>query len=146
MIFEEDIPARCWIAPETPHAMYNEGETTFPVWPTWCECSIHPASTTALEAPTAAPRSLASSWMRAKFSGPLIPRPPVTMTSASATSSSPLSLARISFTTARISPGTACSASISAAPPTVSAAKTLGRSVTTVGLPAPSSVANAFPE
>ena len=28
------MPARCWIAPEMPHAMYNFGRTVVPVWPT----------------------------------------------------------------------------------------------------------------
>lgn len=35
MTFESLIPAMCWIAPETPKAMYNSGATIFPVWPTW---------------------------------------------------------------------------------------------------------------
>ena len=35
------------------------GETTFPVWPTWCWWSIQPASTTARDAPTAPPSAAA---------------------------------------------------------------------------------------
>ena len=62
--FEEDIPARCWIAPEIPQAIYREGETVLPVCPTCSRCGLHPASTTALEAPTAAPRLSASSSTR----------------------------------------------------------------------------------
>jgi hypothetical protein len=29
------MPARCWIAPEMPTAMYSCGDTVFPVWPIW---------------------------------------------------------------------------------------------------------------
>ena len=29
------IPARCWIAPEMPMAMYSCGATILPVCPTW---------------------------------------------------------------------------------------------------------------
>src|SRR3972149_272954 len=49
-----------------------------------------PASTAARDAPTAAPRTLARSSSRAKFSGPLSPRPPETTTSASVSSGSPV--------------------------------------------------------
>ena len=51
------IPARCWIAPEMPVAMYSCGETVLPVWPTWDACGYQPASTAARDAPTAAPRA-----------------------------------------------------------------------------------------
>ena len=34
MISESSIPARCWIAPEMPHAIYRFGRTVLPVWPT----------------------------------------------------------------------------------------------------------------
>ena len=37
MVFESFMPARCWIAPEMPTAMYKSGATTLPVWPT---CSV----------------------------------------------------------------------------------------------------------
>ena len=60
--FDDDMPARCWMAPEIPAATYSDGLTTLPVWPTWWECSIQPASTAAREAPTAPPRASASSW------------------------------------------------------------------------------------
>lgn len=51
IIFDSFIPARCWIAPEIPTAMYSSGATTcsfstaymhrltFPVCPTWSELS-----------------------------------------------------------------------------------------------------------
>ncbi len=32
--FESFMPARCWIAPEMPTAMYSCGATILPVWPT----------------------------------------------------------------------------------------------------------------
>ncbi len=32
--FESFIPAKCWTAPDIPHAIYNYGATTLPVWPT----------------------------------------------------------------------------------------------------------------
>src|SRR2546425_390030 len=47
MTFEVRMPARCWIAPEMPTAMYSDGLTVFPVCPTWSACARHPASTTA---------------------------------------------------------------------------------------------------
>ena len=62
------MPARCWIAPEMPEAMYSCGETVLPVWPTWLVCGYQPASTAAREAPTAAPSESASSSTIAKFS------------------------------------------------------------------------------
>ncbi len=85
--------------------------------------------------------------MRAKFSGPLMPRPPETMMSASATSSSPPAAAANSLTIARIDRLRPSSATTSPAPPTSSAAKTFGRSEMTCGdVPALSTVANALPE
>src|ERR1051326_7953325 len=36
MCFDDDIPARCWIAPEMPAAIERSGLTTRPVCPTWC--------------------------------------------------------------------------------------------------------------
>src|SRR3954454_13765617 len=59
MVFDVCMPARCWMAPEMPHATYNVGETVLPVWPTWYECGYQPASVAALDAPTAAPRTSA---------------------------------------------------------------------------------------
>ena len=34
MHFESFMPARCWMAPDLPKAMYRSGATTLPVWPT----------------------------------------------------------------------------------------------------------------
>ena len=31
---DSSIPAKCWIAPEIPQAMYRFGRTVLPVWPT----------------------------------------------------------------------------------------------------------------
>lgn len=39
MSFESFMPAKCWIAPEMPNAMYSSGATTFPVCPTCSELS-----------------------------------------------------------------------------------------------------------
>ncbi len=58
-----------------------------PVCPTCSAWGRQPASTTAREAPTAAPSASASSSTSRKFSGSLRPRPPLTITDASATSS-----------------------------------------------------------
>ena len=33
--FEAPMPAMCWMEPEMPQAMYSEGATVLPVWPTW---------------------------------------------------------------------------------------------------------------
>src|SRR2546425_1159779 len=41
------IPARCWIAPEMPTAMYSSGATIFPVCPTCQSFGTKPASTAA---------------------------------------------------------------------------------------------------
>lgn len=35
MTLESLIPAKCWMAPEIPNAIYNSGATIFPVWPTY---------------------------------------------------------------------------------------------------------------
>jgi electron transfer flavoprotein alpha subunit len=35
IVFDVCMPARCWIAPEMPSAMYSCGDTVLPVWPTW---------------------------------------------------------------------------------------------------------------
>ena len=69
-----------------PQAMYSEGATVLPVWPTWYWMSTQPSSTAGREAPTAAPRASARDSMTAKPSGPLQPRPPATTMSASARS------------------------------------------------------------
>src|ERR671920_670819 len=76
MVFEVCMPARCWIAPEMPLAMYSCGETDLPVWPTWLVCGYQPASTAAREAPTAAPRESARASTTEKFSALPTPRPP----------------------------------------------------------------------
>lgn len=39
MSLESFMPARCWIAPEMPTAIYSSGATTLPVWPTCNELS-----------------------------------------------------------------------------------------------------------
>src|SRR3990170_2841295 len=54
------MPARCWMAPEMPAAMYSSGATTLPVWPTCQSFGTQPASTAARLAPPAAPSSSAS--------------------------------------------------------------------------------------
>src|SRR5690349_11215308 len=84
------MPARCWIAPEIPEAMYSCGDTLLPVWPTWLVCGYQPASTAARDAPTAAPRESARASMTAKFSEPLTPRPPETTIAASVSSGRPV--------------------------------------------------------
>ena len=48
------IPATCYTAPEIPIAKYNSGATTFPVYPIYKSFGTYPASTAALDAPTAA--------------------------------------------------------------------------------------------
>src|SRR4051794_14138569 len=84
------MPARCWMAPEMPLAMYSCGDTDLPVWPTWLVCGYQPASTAARDAPTAAPRESASASMTEKFSAPLTPRPPETTIAASVSSGRPV--------------------------------------------------------
>ena len=49
------MPARCWIAPEIPTAMYRSGATILPVCPTCMSLGTKPESTAALDAPIAAP-------------------------------------------------------------------------------------------
>ena len=74
MTLESFIPAKCWIAPEIPTAIYNSGATTFPVYPTYWSFAAYPASTAALEAPIAVfPKALAKSSRILKFS--LLPKP-----------------------------------------------------------------------
>src|SRR5690606_11687943 len=86
MTREVCIPARCWIAPEIPSAMYSCGETVLPVWPTWYWWGQKPASVAARDAPTAPPSRSASSSTSAKFSALPTPRPPETTTDASVSS------------------------------------------------------------
>ena len=74
-----------------------------------------------------------------------IPRPPLTMTLASARSTLPLALARISFTTDLKSPVGAARDSITPAPAFSAAANTLGRVVATWMALAKLVVAKAFP-
>ena len=78
IVLEVCMPARCWMAPEMPTAMYSWGETVLPVWPTWNWCGYQPASVTARDAPTAAPRESASSSMILKPSADPVPRPDLT--------------------------------------------------------------------
>jgi hypothetical protein len=64
-----------------PTATYKSGATTLPVWPTYRSLGTKPASTAALEAPTAQfydPRASANSYRSLKFSPLLRPRPPLT--------------------------------------------------------------------
>src|SRR5215831_16966763 len=105
MVLDVCMPARCWIAPEIPTAMYNCGDTVTPVWPTCILCGTHPASVAARDAPTAAPRESASASMILKFSAPPTPRPPDTITDAS------VRAGRLPFASTDSSTGTAtCSA------------------------------------
>ena len=60
-----------------------------PVCPTCSLWGRHPASTTALEAPTAAPSVAAKFSIKVKCSGPFKPLPPETIISASETSRCP---------------------------------------------------------
>src|SRR5207249_4589817 len=108
MYLDDDRPARCWMAPLIPHAMYSIGETVLPVWPTWYWWSTQPASTTARDAPTAAPMAAARLSTRWKFSGPLRPRPPDTMIWASVSSSLPDAVAWTPVTFARALVSTVC--------------------------------------
>src|SRR5512143_759583 len=81
---EPFMPARCWMAPEMPAAMYSSGATTLPVWPTCQSFGTQPASTAARLAPTAAPSSSASASTGLK--SPFVPRPPETIARASVSS------------------------------------------------------------
>mmetsp|Transcript_27787 Transcript_27787/g.31216 ORF Transcript_27787/g.31216 Transcript_27787/m.31216 type:complete len:325 (+) Transcript_27787:261-1235(+) len=78
MTLESFIPLKCCIAPEIPTAIYKSGATTFPVCPTCQSLGQNPASTAALEAPTAAPNLSASASRIGKLSPLLMPRPPLT--------------------------------------------------------------------
>src|SRR5438094_10623479 len=93
MVLLPFIPARCWIAPEIPAAMYSLGATTLPVCPTCRSLGCQPASTTAREAPTAALSASASASIGLK--SPLVPRPPETTTEASVSSGRALHLVEL---------------------------------------------------
>src|SRR5690606_6604832 len=75
IVLDELIPARCWIAPEIPIAMYRFGLTANPVCPTCSSCGRQPASETGLEHAVAAPKTSANSSIIFQFSGPFNPRP-----------------------------------------------------------------------
>ena len=144
--FDDDMPARCWMAPLMPAATYSVGETVLPVWPTWYWWSTQPASTTAREAPTAAPSEAASSSTRWKFSGPFSPRPPDTMICASVSSTLPPALAWTDTTRARAVVSTrAVTVSNLREASGAANANTLGRSVAICGSPSQRTVAKAFP-
>src|SRR6185436_12291703 len=72
------MPARCWMAPEMPTAMYSSGATILPVCPTCQSFGTNPASTAAREAPIAAFSLSASGSRILKFSPEPMPRPPDT--------------------------------------------------------------------
>mmetsp|Transcript_3334 Transcript_3334/g.7844 ORF Transcript_3334/g.7844 Transcript_3334/m.7844 type:complete len:245 (-) Transcript_3334:916-1650(-) len=72
------------MAPEIPIAMYKLEATGFPVCPTCSPCGLHPKSETGLEHAVAAPNTSANSSIIPQFSGPFIPLPADTTTSASA--------------------------------------------------------------
>ena len=83
IVFESFMPAKCWIAPEMPTAMYRFGAMTLPVWPTCSEFSAYPLSTAARLAPMAAPSASASGMMvESNDSLDLTPRPPETTVGA----------------------------------------------------------------
>ncbi len=114
IVFEVCIPARCWIAPEIPEAMYSCGETDLPVCPTCEVCGYQPASTAAREAPTAAPSESASASISGKFSAPLTPRPPETTIAASVSSGRPVDsrgVRETTFVPVALSPNDTVSAS-----------------------------------
>ena len=84
---EPVIPARCWIAPDIPHAICSFGLTVF-LSAHLIKVRYQPASTAALEAPTAPP--MVRPAPLAFRSSQHFLAPPATTTSAS--SASPLSL------------------------------------------------------
>src|SRR3954451_7567039 len=137
IVLDVCMPARCWIAPEMPTAMYSCGDTVTPVWPTCMLCGTQPASTTAREAPTAAPSESASFSMIAKLSALPMPRPPETTTDASDScgrepfSSTTLSTILAPLAASEIVTDTTTS---SAAPADSSGANEFGRTVMT-GVP-----------
>ena len=114
------MPARCWIAPEMPTAMYRSGATILPVCPTCQSFGTKPASTAAREAPIAAPNLSASGSRILKLSPEPMPRPPETMIFAAVSSGrsdldtsrlmnedNPLSAAAATFSTTALPPSAA---------------------------------------
>ena len=101
-----------------------------PVWPTWKAWGYQPASVTARDAPTAAPRASASSSMILNPSADPVPRPPDTTICASVRSGrSPLAATARSVTFAVFAASLAANstATISAAPGDGSALTAFGR-------------------
>src|SRR5262249_34586508 len=130
MVLEVCMPARCWIAPEIPAATYSCGETVLPVWPTWNWWGYQPASVTAREAPTAAPRASARASMTPNPCADPVPRPPETTICASVRSGrSPFSATTCSVIAAAVAASLArkVTGEISAAPGEGSAAIAFGR-------------------
>src|SRR5579863_944248 len=116
IVLEVCMPARCWMAPEMPTAMYSWGETVLPVCPTWNACGYQPASVTARDAPTAAPRLSASFSMMPNPSADPVPRPPETTICASVSSGrSPLAATTRSDTWAALAASDAVNATASTA-------------------------------
>src|SRR5580692_7973920 len=137
MVLDVCMPARCWMAPEMPTAMYSCGDTVFPVWPTWNWCGYQPASVAARDAPTAAPSVSASFSISAKLSPLPTPRPPETTIEASVSSGrSPRSCTTRSMTRALFATSLAwkLTVSVSAAPGAGSGATAFGRTAT-IGVP-----------
>mmetsp|Transcript_123637 Transcript_123637/g.184912 ORF Transcript_123637/g.184912 Transcript_123637/m.184912 type:complete len:92 (+) Transcript_123637:199-474(+) len=68
------------MAPLIPTATYRSGATTLPVYPTYKSLETNPASTAALEAPTAAFPNMSANFSNiSKFSLLFIPLPPDTI-------------------------------------------------------------------
>src|ERR1700730_8380617 len=138
MVLEVCIPARCWIAPEIPTAMYSCGETVLPVCPTWNACGYQPASVTARDAPPAAPSASASFSMILKPSSDPVPRPPETTICASVSSGrSPFAATTYSVTAAPLAASDAANytASTTPAPGDASGVTAFGRTAI-IGVPA----------
>jgi hypothetical protein len=140
------MPARCWIAPLMPQAMYRLGATILPVWPTCQSFGAYPASTAARLAPSAAP-SLSASGVSTSLNLSPEPsaRPPLTMILAAV--SSGRSLLAISLPTYADSPlsATAATVSIAAEPPSPAASKPVVRTVMTLMVSRLCTVAIALP-
>ena len=108
-----------------------------PVWPTWNACGYQPASTTARDAPTAAPRESASCSMIPKPSAEPVPRPPETTICASDRSGRSLAAATtcsVTFAAFAASDAVNATASTAAAPGDGSAATEFGRTAM-IGVP-----------
>src|SRR6202042_3874616 len=130
IVLEVCMPARCWMAPEMPTAMYSCGDTVLPVAPTWNAGGYQPASTTARDAPTAAPRESASCSMIPNPSADPVPRPPETTIEASDSSGRSLALAPTCsaiFAALAASDAATVTASTAAGPGATSAATEFGR-------------------